>query len=300
LIFKVLRLSREIKADYIFFDQPWLGWLMPFIKLLSRAKIYLRSNNIEYLRFKSMGKSWWTLLYMYEKLVYRMADLVIFVSDVDQRKAIDEFNVKAPKTFLAPYGIEPRDRPDPAPGARKFLEQTYGIGDNEKILLFFATLSYRPNYEAVAYIAEEVYPRLKNHGAPFKILICGKNLPEDIRQKLEGKPEMVYCGFVDDINSYIDGCDVMINPILSGGGVKTKAIDTLARSGTVISTRTGAEGIEAAVCGRNLVVVEDGNWAAFAEAIIAHKSKSVIPGDFYSFYHWPYIINRLSQRLASL
>jgi hypothetical protein len=56
----------------------------------------------------------------------------------------------------------------------------------------------------------------------------------------------------NDINEYIDGCDVMINPILSGGGVKTKAIDTLARSQTVISTQTGAEGIDAKVCGNNL------------------------------------------------
>lgn len=300
LIFTIIRLIKETKADYVFFDQPWLGWLMPFIKIFTRKKIYLRSNNIEYLRFKSMGKSWWTILYMYEKFVYRMADLVIFVSDVDQAKAIDEFYIHPSKTFLCPYGIELESRPELNSSAKQALQQRHSIEADKSIILFFSTLSYQPNYEAVAFIANEIYPRLIEQNQKFVILICGKNLPENIKQKLEGKAEIQYLGFVDDINEYIDGSDVMINPILSGGGVKTKAIDTLARSQTVISTQTGAEGIDANVCGQNLQIAANHDWNAFTEKVIVHINKSKrnnIPDDFYTTYYWPNIIDRLSERL---
>ena len=300
LIFTIIKLIKETKADYVFFDQPWLGWLMPFIKIFTRKKIYLRSNNIEYLRFKSMGKSWWTILYMYEKFVYRMSDLVIFVSDVDQVKAIDEFYIQPTKTFLCPYGIELESRPNLNNSAKQALQQRHSIDPNKSIILFFSTLSYQPNYEAVAFIADEIYPRLIEKNQNFVVLICGKNLPEHIKQKLEGKAEIEYLGFVDDINEYIDGSDVMINPILSGGGVKTKAIDTLARSQTVISTQTGAEGIDASVCGQNLQIAANLDWNTFTEKVIAHvnnNKRNSIPLDFYKTYYWPNIIGRLTERL---
>ena len=300
LIFTIIKLIKQTKADYVFFDQPWLGWLMPFIKMFTRKKIYLRSNNIEYLRFKSMGKSWWTILYMYEKFVYRMSDLVIFVSDVDQTKAIVEFYIQPSKTFLSPYGIELENRPNLYNNAKNALQERHSINPDTSIILFFSTLSYQPNYEAVAFIAEEIYPRLMKKKQKFRILICGKNLPGAIKQKLEGKAEIQYLGFVDDINEYIDGSDVMINPILSGGGVKTKAIDTLARSQTVISTQTGAEGIEAIVCGNNLQITSDRDWNAFTEKILLHVNldkDNIIPDEFYKTYYWPNIIDRLSERL---
>jgi hypothetical protein len=166
--------------------------------------------------------------------------------------------------------------------------------------LFFSTLSYQPNYEAVAFIADEIYPRLMKKNQKFRVLICGKNLPETIKQKLEGKAEIQYLGFVDDINEYIDGSDVMINPILSGGGVKTKAIDTLARNQTVISTQTGAEGIDAIVCGNNLQIAVNHDWSAFTDKIITQlnrDNRNSISDDFYKTYYWPNIIDRLSERL---
>ncbi len=302
IVFKLLRLIKSKNIDLIFFDQPFMGWMMPFLKVFSNKKIFLRSNNIEYLRFKSMGKIWWKLMYCYEKFTYRSADLVIFVSDVDRQKAILEFGLNEQKTFLTPYGIELTEIPIKIEESRKNIEEKYSIKSDEMILLFFATMSYQPNYEAVEFIAEKIYPILKTQSAfDFKILICGKNLPEFVKQKISNKSEIVYCGFVDDINTYIDACDVMINPILSGGGVKTKAIDTLARNKIVISTTTGAEGIDPTICGSKLVVMPDLDWQAFVESIIENRNKNEkIPESFYETYSWTNIIKKLTIQLQKL
>ncbi len=292
---------KQRRSDAIFFDQPWMGWMIPFLRLFTRKKVFIRSNNIEYLRFKSMGKHWWPVLYMYEKFTYLVSNLVIFVSDVDRQKAIYEFDLKPEKTFLTPYGIPQLKAPEPIANARESLEQLYHIRPNEKIILFFATMSYQPNYEAVEFIAEHVYPRLKmSLNGPFRILICGKNLPESVKEKLSGKPEIHYPGFVDDIELYIDGADVMINPILSGGGVKTKAIDTLGRSQVVISTKTGAEGIDPVVCGDNLVICDDHDWDGFVAAIKNQLTlpRQVIPQSFFETYSWAHIIEKLMKKLG--
>lgn len=302
IVFKLFRLIKSKNIDLIFFDQPFMGWMMPFLKVFSNKKIFLRSNNIEYLRFKSMGKIWWKLMYCYEKFTYRSADLVIFVSDVDRQKAILEFGLNEQKTLLTPYGIELTEIPIKIEESRKNIEEKYSIKSDEMILLFFATMSYQPNYEAVEFIVEKIYPILKTQSAfDFKILICGKNLPEFVKQKIRNKSEIVYCGFVDDINTYIDACDVMINPILSGGGVKTKAIDTLARNKIVISTTTGAEGIDPTICGSKLVVIPDLDWQAFVESIIENRNKNEkIPESFYETYSWTNIIKKLTIQLEKL
>lgn len=304
-VFLVIRLIKNIKAfksDYIFFDQPFMGWMIPIIKFFTGKKVFIRSNNIEYLRFKSMGKSWWPVMYMYEKFVYKSADLVIFVSDVDMQKAINEFNLDTKNTLLTPYGIPQTHLPEKIKNARAILQQKYQIPESNKLFLFFATMSYKPNYDAVGFIAENIYPLLKQANYSFNILICGKNLPDFILQKLKNKPELIYCGFVDDIETYIDGCDAMINPILSGGGIKTKAIDTLGRGQIVISTVTGAEGINRNVCGNNLHVCDDNNWIAFVNSMKAAiiQNNRELPEDFFYTYSWPHIINKLTIKLNTL
>jgi hypothetical protein len=139
----------------------------------------------------------------------------------------------------------------------------------------------------------------KKLGDNFCILICGKNLPEHLVQKVKANHQLHYLGFVEDIETYIDGSDVMINPILSGGGVKTKAIDTLGRGQTVISTNTGAEGINPNVCGNNLQIAPDHNWPAFVGLITEHfgQGKPQIPNSFFEVYSWPGIVSKLLHKL---
>lgn len=298
----LIRLIKAHKTDYIFFDQPFLGWIIPLLKMFTGKKVFIRSNNIEYQRFKSMGKSWWSLMYMYEKFVYKVSDLVIFVSDKDQHKAIYEFDIKPEKTLLTPYGIPQRVLPEPISNARELLNQKHAIAPENKILLFFATMSYQPNYEAVGFIADNIYPILKQQHNNFTILICGKNLPDFIQEKLSDKPEIIYCGFVQEIETYIDGADVMINPILSGGGVKTKAIDTLGRGQVVISTQTGAEGINPQVCGNNLLIADDNNWQQFVNIIlkVLAEPKPKIPDSFFETYSWAGIIETLGEKFGEI
>lgn len=302
---QLITILKEIdlrKTKYVFFDQPWMAWMIPFLRVFGKQKIFIRSNNIEYLRFKSMGKKWWSILYLYEKWAYQQANLVIFVSDVDQAKAIEEFNLDANKTLLTPYGVPFATLPEKTQNAKNILCNTHSIEPNASILLFFATMSYAPNYEAVALIAEQIYPLLEAKNLPFHILICGKNLPKAIEAKLNLCPKLTYCGFVEDIETYIDGADLMLNPILSGGGIKTKAVDTLARGKAIVSTQTGAEGIDPSVCGNLLTVVEDGNWTEFVNAIAQklNEPSGHLPEIFYQKYSWQGIVKNIENKLDQL
>jgi glycosyltransferase involved in cell wall biosynthesis len=301
---KLIKLIKSHQAEWIFFDQPWFGWVLWCLKLLTNKKFFVRANNIEYLRFRSMGKWFWQMLYVYEKWTYKSADLVLFVTENERQKAIYEFDLDPNKTLLTPFGVELDEHSLKIniKEHQQALKKSLGVSDDEKMILFFSTLSYQPNYEAVKYIANNIIPELNTHHTfKYKVVICGKGLPDDIKTRIDSNEHIIHLGFVEDLDLFIDTADVMINPILSGGGIKTKAVSTLGRNQRVISTVTGADGLDASVCGNNLIIVADNDWSAFADAIIQWSNQpKQLPDSFYQKYGWTGIANNVIDKLNSI
>lgn len=303
LPFTLRKLIKAHQSDVIFLDQPFMGWMIPVLKLLTKKKVFVRCHNIEYLRFKSMDKGWWSLMYMYEKMVHQLADLVIYLSEVDQNHAQYEFNLAPEKTSLIPTGIDYISAPKPIDNAREIVRKELGLSLNQHLILYFGTMHYQPNYEGAAYVLSEVYPRLiKQLGSDFMIVICGKGLPENLVESISKEEQITYMGFVENLDLYIDAADVLLNPILSGGGVKTKALEGMGRNKTIVSTHTGALGINPEVCGSYLKMAPDYNWDVFTHHIRSSlkENKAPIPEAFFNTYAWPQIVKRLSERLNIL
>jgi hypothetical protein len=188
--------------------------------------------------------------------------------------------------------------------ARQTLIKRHNLGLNQKLILFFGTMHYSPNYEGVRFILDEVLPHLKSMANfDFCILICGKGLPEDLLVRTETFAEVKYLGFVANIEEYIDGTDVLLNPILSGGGVKTKVLESIARGQTVVSSFTGAQGINLDYTGKKLLVAADLDWQEFARilnVVLTDGSEEKTPTQFYEQYGWKGIVKRLEPTLEKL
>jgi glycosyltransferase involved in cell wall biosynthesis len=137
-------------------------------------------------------------------------------------------------------------------------------------------------------------PRLDKKGIPYQILVAGKGLPEDIQQRIESTPNVIYTGFLPDIDNFINACDVMLNPVLQGGGIKTKAVEALGYNKNVVSCFSGAAGLIREACGSNLLVSADNDWDTYAEDVVrAINMKPDIPQLFYQTYYWGNIAQKM-------
>lgn len=296
VFFTIKKLIKEKRIDLLFFEQTWYGWLLWLLKIFTHKKIYIRAHNIEHLRFKSIGKTWWKLLFYYEKWTYNTADKVFFLTEEDRQKAVEVFQLAVNKTQVIPYGIDLAQIPLKEANAVDNVKQRHLIKPDENILLFYGTMGYKPNNDAVLYLLEKLQPALQKHPQfHYKIVVCGKNLPLTIEQKIKANPSIIYAGFVENLNEYIDAAKVVLNPVVTGGGVKTKAIDALARNANLVSTESGAIGIEKNVCGNKLIIVPDNDVNIFAQAIIKTCDALLnnVPNQFYQTYNWGNIIKRL-------
>lgn len=296
LYFTLRRILNQEKATHLLIEHPYYGWLAWLLRITLPVKLIVHSHNIEYMRSRSIGRRWWILLKWYERWVYKIADKVFFISEDDRRFAIREIDTPEIKTTTVTYGITQSEAPHDIAERRSEIEKLHGILPSEKILLFNGALYHSSNYGALKIILDEINPLLlAQKDFKYKILVCGKGLPDFFNELRDyADKNIIYAGFVDDISVYFKAADIFLNPILSGGGVKTKAIEALAMNCTVISTELGAMGIERSVCGEKLIVLQEGEWKKFRDQVILVSNKNdQIPESFFEYYYWGNIIDRV-------
>lgn len=302
LYFKLKKLLRETGATQVLIEHPYYGWLAWLLKITLNVKWVIHSHNIEYMRSRSIGRKWWPALKWYEQWTYKNADLIFFISEDDQRHAIEVMGIRSSKTEAITYGIETKSLPDDLADARKIIRTKHGIADDERILLFNGALFHHSNYDAVTIITEKINPFLLQHNLKYKILICGKGLPEQFDElKAFRDKNIIHAGFVEDISLYFKSADIFLNPIESGAGIKTKAIEALSANNTVVSTELGALGIKREVCGNKLHVVNDGDWNSFNNALlnIFHENEK-LPDSFFDYYYWGNIALKAKEAMDRL
>lgn len=294
--FTISRLIRQNKATHLLLEHPYYGWLAFFLKLFTGVKLVIHSHNIEATRWKTLGKWWWQLLALYENLTHKLADFNFFIHDDDKAYAIKHYHLDPRKCTTITYGIE-WDRPPSAEErlrCRNILKQQYKL-EGQQLFLFNGTLDYKPNFDALQIILETINPLLLRSDLSYKIIICGRGLPDELNElKAYKDKNIIYPGFVDDITIYFKGADVFMNPVVDGGGIKTKLVEALGYNTKAVSTCDGSIGVNPAEAGEQLIIVPDNKWDLFARQLIfaAKKPLQQVPEVFYKKFFWGNIASK--------
>ena len=299
--FTLRRIINKEKITHLIIEHPYYGWLGILLKWFCKVKLVVHSHNIESLRFKTLNKWWWGILWYYEKMTHKSANHNFFIQDNDRNYAIENFKLTPDTCTTITYGFELSEAPAPADkqSAKEQICKLHNIDASDNILLFNGTLSYKPNLDALDIILEKINPKLlATEDYSYKIIICGNKLPAvynglaDYRDK-----NLVYAGFVEDINLYFKGADIFINPVIEGGGIKTKVVEALGYDLSVISSQSGAIGIPEAITGNKIIIVPDNDWDNFTVRLLSIDSKASIPTAFFGHFYWGHIAQRAAQAI---
>lgn len=301
LVKKITLLIQQEKFDTVIWEHPYYGWLANRIKKKTGVRTIIHTHNIEYQRFRSTGRWWWPILKVYEKWAFKKSDGLFFITPEDKEFAIQHWGIAKNKCFDLPFGIEVKEFPADKAACRENIAQRHGIRADEKIILFNGLLNYKPNLDALKIITEEINPRLIQQSSfSYKIIICGKGLPEEMNDlKNFANKNIIYAGFVDTIEPYFKAADIFLNPVLTGGGIKTKMVEAIAFGATVIATESGAAGILKEACGEKLKITNDGDWDSFSKAITTINSTPPTPNEYYSHYYWENVIRNILPSLTN-
>lgn len=297
---KMLEIAESIQCTHIICEHPYMALSAMSLAHKLHVPWYIRSHNIESERFRALGKAWWPILRKYEKYAMQKADGVFFITQEDADWSQKHFNLAAEKCHSIPFGTDLQAIPEGHTAAKEQLAKEANLNADIPWLYFLGALDYVPNEDAVRYILNEIQPRLKQANLPCEILIAGKGLNNELKQQIEQTDGMHYPGFVPDLEIFLNACDIMLNPVLKGGGIKTKAVEALGYNKTVVSSTSGAAGLIPDKCGDKLKLVPDNDWDSFSDQVIAATQKMIdTPADFYNTYYHGNIANKVLSILKS-
>lgn len=300
LIKKVITIVRQQQADAVIWEHPYFAWLAWLVKKRTGVLTIIHTHNIEYQRFQSTGRWWWPILQRYEKWCFTIADTIFFITPEDKQFAITNWKIPAEKCKVVPFGVTINQHPVDKEKSQQLIRAKHQLPAHQKIILFNGLLDYKPNLDALKVILEKINPLLlATTDFDYSILICGKRLPADMNElKAYADQHIIYAGFVDDIELYFKAADIFLNPVQSGGGIKTKMVEAIAYGATVIATTSGAAGIDPAVCGNKVQLITDNDWSAFAAAILATDTiQNETPDEYYQTFYWGNIVKKIVEEL---
>ncbi len=235
---KLTQILRSKKYDIIHLESLFVTPYIGTIRRLSKAKIVLRSHNLEFmiwerLALKSGNRAKKTYLKVLAKQLkrYELATLndvdglvSISFEDEEKYKAIQE----SLKTINIPFGVNMNDY-EPA------------VNYKPKSFFHLGSLEWKPNFEGVKWFLKKVWPIYHAQEPEAEFLLAGRNIPEEFSKKQI--PGLKVVGEVENAQEFIKSAGTMIVPILAAGGIRVKIIEGMALKVPIISTSVGAEGI---------------------------------------------------------
>jgi sugar transferase (PEP-CTERM/EpsH1 system associated) len=187
----------------------------------------------------------------YEARLCTEASLVLAVSATDA--ALLRRIAPRARYAVLPNGVDTaRFTPAPAPPA------------GPPTLVFTGTLDFRPNVDAVRWLADAILPRLRRRYPDLRCWVVGKRPAPAVVAAVRRCPALELVGAVADVRPYLAAAHVYVVPLRIGSGTRLKVLEAMAAGVPLVSTTLGLEGI-AAQPGEHALVADDA--AAFAAAV---------------------------------
>lgn len=167
-------------------------------------------------------------LYRYERKIEKKGRVsqYSFLSKDDEERFQERFGVSPSRTFLVPLGADE--------------VKTQPIAHKGKNLVFFAAIDSEMNEEAALWFAKDIFPKIQEKIENVKYYIVGRDPSEKILKLASS--DIIVTGTVDSLEPYYGIADVVVIPLLHGGGVKVKLLEAVGHKMVIVTTAVGIEG----------------------------------------------------------
>jgi glycosyltransferase involved in cell wall biosynthesis len=218
---------------------------------------------------------------------WRSAELVQVFSRGDAAAIAERAADVADRVRVNPYGIEMPAAADPD------LEVAGTV-------LFTGTFTHPPNRDAAHWLAEEIMPAVRERQPQAVLRIVGSAPPQEIRD-LAG-PGVEIVADAPSVEAHLQAATVVIAPVRSGGGMRMKVLEALARGKAVVTTPLGAEGFTELEPEPPLAVAADAAGIAAETAVLLgdERRRGALGRSAREFAQRHYSPSAWSRRLAAV
>jgi glycosyltransferase involved in cell wall biosynthesis len=247
------KLLQEEVFDVIHFEGTFVAWYVDEVRRLTKTPVVLRSHNLEFMIWERLArneknpfkkiyfKKMASELKAFELKYYQKFDAIATITSEDGAR-LKDLGITTPIDFI-PAGVDLDRFP---------LRKDIQAKTNTCFML--GSLNWMPNQEALFWFLDYVWEKVQQKLPFVELHIAGSGTPEHIKN-LKINNVFVH-GFVDSASDFMQQYDLMLVPLLSGGGMRLKIIEGMAVNKIILSSVVGAEGIDC-TDGKNIVICND-------------------------------------------
>lgn len=126
------------------------------------------------------------------------------------------------------------------------IHQIYGCrkGFKErKDIMFIGGYQHTPNVDAVQWFVKDIFPLIEKELPDLKFHIIGSKAPKHIQALANSNDNIIYQGFIEDIEPVMDDIRIAVAPLRYGAGVKGKVNMSMSYGQPVVGTKVAVEGM---------------------------------------------------------
>ena len=236
----IVELLRTQSFDVIHVEGTFVAYYIDVIRKHTKAPVVLRAHNVEYLIWQRLAANetfFLKRLYLnflsrrlkrFEKEYFQKYDVIAGITQEDNDR-LTTLGVTTRKVFI-PAGVQ----------LSRFKIDSSIIA-KPNTLFIISSLNWLPNLEGLDWFVKHVWPKVKADNAALELHIAGKDTPDEVRA-LAGDGIFIH-GYVPDASVFMQEYDMMLVPLLSGGGMRLKIIEGMALGKSILTSSIGAEGI---------------------------------------------------------
>ena len=244
------------RFDFVSVEEPFLAYSR-FDRApagASRPRVVIDAHNVEFDLARQYGAASrgllrrihhaanWRKMRREEITAWRRASGVAFTSEDDRARA--RSILPSLRAKVVPNGVD----------TETFRPRADVPGSDGRTIVFFGTMNYFPNLDAVRWLFEEIWPSLSKRHPTARLKIIGSHPPPDVLAMQDDR--VTIAGLVDDLPRHLAEAAVVVVPLRIGGGTRLKILESLSMGKAVVSTQLGAEGI-LAEAGRDIVIADE-------------------------------------------
>lgn len=263
------QLLTRFQPDLVIFEEVWM---YPYLAIVKQhpCRTILVEHNVEAPLFAEKFQSSQTLrtrlkvsrqlpqLKAIERNFTRQVDQVWACSQRDAN-LLEELYGKTAPIAVIPNGVNVVSYES---ARRREVEIPQPLETVQQSILFLGQLSYSPNVAAVDWLLESIYPKLRQKYPDCRLLLVGHSPTERMQTAAKQDSNIIVTGKVADVRPYLSAASLMVVPLQQGGGTRLKILEAFAAECPVVSTRKGAEGLDA-IANQHLLIADD------SESIVA-------------------------------
>lgn len=165
--------------------------------------------------------------------IYR-SDVTLMISEVEISLLKDTFKMPEDLLFYLPFQCDMLSETE---------IQNLPSFDERHHFITIGNFLHEPNYNAILYLKERIWPLIKRKLPSAQLYIYGAYASQKINQLHHEASGFLIKGFAEDVHEVMANAKVCLAPLRFGAGLKGKLVDAMQNGAPCVMTSIAAEGM---------------------------------------------------------